>query len=500
MATHLLSTYYKQAGLNEDLPFAKNLKMPFAAFEHQVSGLNQALVHNRFGLFDEPGAGKSLVAQAWSIYYAHHGSKVVVVMPPTLLTQFYNTFSTNFVGFDNYFTKHVLNQPPKKRAELYADWYETEWPDMLLVSYQMFLREHREFMKAGYEVLCADEAHALKKSTSLIHSSVARFLGGKIEDTALLLMTGTPIPNTLEDTYGMIKLMSPKAYTNRKQWDRKHGVFVKKGNSADPNKKSWMELVGFQNQKELAKNMYRCARRILKNDVFSLDKPIIDYLPVTLDPTHLSLYKKLIKERFLELEEELIDATTAQSLRMKSLQMVTNPQRFKDAKIESSIVKTVTEKLDSIGIESKEKCVLVANFRHSIELLMETYAHLNPAVLYGGTKGPRQAQVDKFVKDETCRLVIIHPESGGVGIDGFQLVCKYMIFVEPTSVPGLFKQSSERLVRPGQKHVVNIWIVKALATVSPALIRNMLRKEGEAQQVNCDRTTMLAELMGQEAS
>ncbi len=496
MSKYTLADYYRAAGVEDSIPFAEDLEMQYEPWPHQVTGLNQSLVHNRYGLFDEPGIGKSLVMQAWVMFYAHYGNKVCVMMPPTLVEQFSGTFEENFKGSEKVFVKHLLTGGPKVRDRLYEEWFTEEWPDILLMSYQLFAKEHRVFIKAGYKVLCCDEAHALKNTSATISKSVARLLGGKMDDSALLLSTGTPVHNTLTDAYGMTKLMSPEIYPTKKNFERRHGVFVRKG-SNDPTKKSWMELIGYKDVETLNKNLYKCARRVLKDEVFNLKKPRIDYLHVELSKTHKTLYKKLIKERFLELEEEIIDATTASSLRMKTLQIVTTPQRFSDYKIKNNVLTTVTDTLNSIGIEHQEKCILVANFKGSIEMLMEEYSHLNPAVLYGGTKGPAQVQIDKFVKDNTCRLAIINPVSGGAGVDGFQKVCKYMIYVEPTSVPGLFNQCTERLVRPGQEHVVTVWIVKALATVSPKLISNMLRKTGEAIEVNRDKSTMLAELLGQ---
>ena len=232
---------------------------------------------------------------------------------------------------------------------------------------------------------------------------------------------------------------------------------------------------------------------------------MISEVLVNITKSHKGLYDKLVKEKMLELEDEIITAQTASSMRMKCLKIATNPLRFVDRTpkgkptrdIKNAVVEMIDEKLDEIG--SKEKCVLVCHFRDTVDMLDAHYQRkgYGTALLYGGTNGPIQKQIDAFVNDESCRLAIIHPESGGVGVDGFQQVCKYMIFVEPTSVPGQFIQTVDRLVRPGQRHVVTVWILKIVGTISPKMTRNMVRKAGDTQQVMQDKGSLLSELLDQ---
>ena len=76
-------------------------------------------------------------------------------------------------------------------------------------------------------------------------------------------------------------------------------------------------------------------------------------------------------------------------------------------------------------------------------------------------------------------------------------MCRYVIFAEPVSVPGEFKQASARVHRPGQAKVVTIYILKALGTIAPKLTKNMLSKEGETKHVMRDKQSVLDELLGE---
>ena len=86
---------------------------------------------------------------------------------------------------------------PATRKTLKEQWSESrQWPEILAMSYQMFAREYKALMEAGYCVLICDEAQALKESTSNIFAQVQDFIeqpGGAV----FISMTGTPIHNEI---------------------------------------------------------------------------------------------------------------------------------------------------------------------------------------------------------------------------------------------------------------------------------------------------------------
>ena len=510
-----LQHYLVQAGVRENLPFAKHIVMnpEMIPMKHQVTGLNQTLAFDRYGLYDEPGCGKTLIAQAAALYMAGYGNKVVVIMPPVLLEQFEEELDHTFYGWRDNVTFHALREGPDKREVLFEEWRHTGWPDIMAMSYQQFAKlpkpkkkKNKETGKmevagpcnpddnichvlkvAGYNYVIADEAHALKNPGSNQHKAV-KYLLGPVGNAGLLLMTGTPIPNELTDAYGLIDLVTPGKYASMRSFERLHCLYR-------TNDDGWSTLIGYQNRDVLSTHLYARARRVTKDKVLKLKKPQVIEVPVNLDPAHHKLYKKLVRERFLEVGDGIISAMNQQSLRQKSLQIVTTPENFTDTPVKNEIFTAVDQLMDSIGMHD-EKVVVFAHFRESVESLQAHFEKkkLNPAVVYGG-KGSNAAQVKKFLKDDTCRVLVANPRSGGVGLN-LQSVCRWVIFAEPTSVPGDFKQASERVHRRGQKGVVTIYILKALGTGSPQLTRNMLRKEGETMGIVKDNNSLLDELLG----
>lgn len=481
------------AGVQDDLPFAENVFLPDdpnrVPKKSQIEDVNLIMSQEnmRYGLFHKPGVGKSLPSQMVALYAAGLGNRVLVITLANLVDQFAASMKFWFSGCEKYFDIHTLNDTPAKRHKLYEQWDRKGWPQVLVMSYQMWLREHRSTENRGYEYLICDEAHALKNPASKTHKAVSKYLGAEGEK-GLLLMTGSPIHNELKDAYAMVKLITPKVYRSKKSFERIHCVFEWTG---------WGEkvLTGYKNENLLQKNLYLQGRMLTTDQVLDLKRPVYQIVPVKLDKKHKSLYDRLVNERFLEVGGEIIDALQAQSLRQKCLQMVINPHLFSDKPIRNASLEMIGDLLDSIGVEN-EKVMIFANYQASVRTIAEKFAHFNPVLMYG--KSNSKKSMKQFIEDPKCRIVVVHPESGGAGVDGFQNVSNYIICAEPVSVPGLFEQMVSRLRRSGQKKAVYVYILKAVGTIAPSLTRNMMEKGRVTANVTRDKKSVLAELLGQE--
>lgn len=516
MKPYLLSDMFRLAGVKNisksadyieiRLPptYGDETKTPNVPRPDQVAVLNMALKSNRFGNYSEPGVGKTVVAQAFALYWIFEGEKCLVVMPPILLEQFAESFSECFIGVDKFVKVHLLDEEPKKRTKLLTEWTEhNSWPEVLLVSYEMFLKLHLQ-LKGIYNVLIPDEAQNLKNHESKTFEAVETFLG-RWDETVLHLMTGTPAHRDLQDTFALIRLTNPSSYGGLREFQRKHCVYktiplkepkvitTKKGKQKTIT--SFTKLAGFKNIGDIHKALYQNGVRITKDKVSRLEAPVINIVPVKLSKEHKELYSRLSNERVLELEDRLISALEDQALRQKLLQIVTFPELFVDegVKIRNNILEGVDEILDGIDLVNT-KVIVFANYKQSVKYLAKRYEKYNPAILNGDVSN-KEVEKQKFLKDPTCRMLVANPESAGVGLN-LQSVCHNIIFAEPTAIPGDFKQAMDRVFRTGQFLRVNVWIMKALSTLSPKAIDSMLAREGAIQAVNRDRESLLSAIVG----
>jgi SNF2 family DNA or RNA helicase len=251
-------------------------------------------------------------------------------------------------------------------------------------------------------------------------------------------MTGSPIENNLTDAYGLIALLTPSRYGSYRSFERIHCLMTYG---------RFPQIIGYTNQDYAWESLYLKGRRVTKKEAVDLPPRLISEIQVSLASKHIELYKQLVTERVLELGDGVIDATTASSLYQKVQRMLICPESFYDGKwtTENTLITALDELIHSLG---GRKLLLFCWYTDSIRKLAMRYSHLNPATLYGEVTGKeREEQKQKFIGDESCKLMIMNPRSGGVGVDQLQTVCSHVAFIEPISVPGLLEQAANSVVR-----------------------------------------------------
>lgn len=508
---YTLHDFLRDAGVAAPAPQASVLPMAFVPRKDQVVGLNQLLLYNRFGLYDDPGVGKTVIMQGYSCHMVFEGNKVLLLMPPILLGQFLESLVDTFPGIDNHLSWHVMTDGPADREKLYDAWEQDRWPDLLLMSYEMFRnlttpkalpgtkRRGRPraamLLRRQYRVMVCDEAHELCGHDTKLHECVTWFLGEEHE-SALVLATGTPMPTTPLDAYGLISLTNQKAYQNYSQFERIHAEY-KMIRLRNPiirygRKITHQRIVDkVVRLEQIRKALYKRGRRIVKEQVLSLQTPTISEVPVTLSHEHLRLYKRLEKERIIELGGEIIaGGMNDQALRQALLRIVTNPEAFSTKPLENAVVGAARQLMADHQVQAPteegfpNKVILFCNLQNTALWLKEVFAEYQPAML-NGLVGNKDAERLRFLNDPNCRMLIANPESAGYGLN-LQHVSRLCIFVEPTSIPGQFKQAMERIYRGGQQGVCYVYILRAAGTIAPRATADMLERMADIERINRD--------------
>lgn len=525
-----LNQYLKLAGVERPLAFGDFIEIQLPddkggrtgePRDYQITGLNQALVRHWYGLWDDPGLGKTVMSQAWSIYWASEGYNTIVVTLATLIGQYVDDFEETFPGIEKYMRIERFDAAPAKRAEMMAEWEEKGWPQILVMSYDGFANlfkangeDPQWFYERGYRAMVADEVH---KRLCNVDTSLWKRIknwrdAGSVEplrppanETVFLPMSGTPIPRTLTDAYAIIELVNPGKYVGFKHFQREHcqyktvklaePIMTKDGRKVSQVK----QLVGYRNHDKVRGLLYENGRRMVKDQVLDLHRPNVRRVKVQLSEEHYRLYARLLKERYLELGDEVILAMNQQQLRQHALQLVSCPEMFITEEelqqgFRNAVMEAVLSWLEEANLE-EQKVILFFNRRESIKRYAAALDQYNPAVIYGDTGDPRakDRQRLKVLNDDTCRLLIANPRSAGAGLN-MQGVSHNVLFVEPTGVYGDFKQGLERVLRSGQKHVVDVGIIHALRTAAPKAIKNMLTAEMDIEQAVVDRSRLLEDL------
>ena len=493
MKPYTLAKYFKDALLPVVPEFSHDIVMRYKPFKHQIGDLNFLASFTRSGLLSEPGVGKTLPVQAYGLWLVGQGNKVIYVMPPVLVEQFRKSFAFNYQGYAEFASSGSLIGDPQTRADLMAKWGK-RWPDLLIMSYRMFVMYHLQLKNLDYNCVVVDEATALKNPGSQLHKAVKVFAGNPYKDSnGVVLMTGTPVDTNVIDAYGLIAVLNPNRYGSKKQFERIHCIFARK----DPDdQRSREQIVGYKNFDQLHVALFAQSRRVKKKDVSDLPPRLITEIPVTLGRAHRKLYDKLVNERIAEVGDAVLDMTEASAIYQALQRSLVSPESFTDDKFDNELLTTIDTLLETL--EGK-KVVMYCWYQSSIEKLRERYKHLNPATLYGKITGSRRdTEKMKFIENESCQLIIANPRSGGVGVDGFQDVSSHVIFAEVCPFVGVFQQSIDRLHRTGQKAgSVNVYVLVPTGTIAVKLRNDLLRKDSQQELVVRDKRMILSNLMGE---
>ena len=506
MGGYSLADYAKAGGLREIPGWAQDVKMAKVPRQYQIEALRFSLRRVRSGDYSDPGLGKSLPAQALALLRAAAGNKTVVLTPPRLNLQFFEAMQDDYAGHP--LSAEIYGGGLDERQAL-TDRYESEgWPDILVMAYRTFTGPGKErkravrkvadkggrpvnwrtFLARGYTMLIVDEAICIKSAQSQIHKACQGFVGRVEASNGLLLMSGQPLENTVEDLYGFLALLSPLQYGSFRQFERRHCVL-------DP-KSPFRKVLYYDNLDELHKNLYATGRRVAKADV--LDLPPVTYadVPVVLSKPHKALYEKLVEEMLLELPDgTMLDFTQAGKLYQATQRVLFSPESVTGSAVKDNAMLETLDEL--VGTLEGRKVMIGVWYQETVELLMRRLQAHNPVALYGGnTPAQTEAAKRRFIGDPACTVAITNFRSGGVGVDGLQTVCSHAVMAELIAVPGLFQQWVSRLDRSGQKEPVTVYLLVPKGTVAVKIRQSLLRKDETANTVIHDKKQLLKILLG----
>ena len=198
--------------------------------DYQARGVEwiSFLTDNGFGalLADDMGLGKTIQTIAWILRgqgsgvrsqesgVSSHGSgvrgqagRVLVVAPLTLLSNWRHEFAKFAPSLRVYVhqgdMRHVGSGFKKAAAEA----------DVVVTSYALIVRDHREFAEVEWDGIVLDEAQAIKNPDT--HAARAiRALGVRRR----LALTGTPIENGVADIWSLEEFLNPGLLGDRKSF------------------------------------------------------------------------------------------------------------------------------------------------------------------------------------------------------------------------------------------------------------------------------------------
>lgn len=328
----------------------------------------------------------------------------------------------------------------------------------------------REAMRCGdvppwhrtgtWDLVIADESHRIQNR----HSSNRRVLN-LIEASNKLALSGTPAGNKPQGLWSTLNWLWPKRYRGFWDWAGLYLIIAeKKINRYD----TVQEIVGEKHPGSTFTDIPCVVRWRTQEVADQLPEVIERIIPVTMGPKQRKIYDDFERDAFAWLDEQpvITDLPITQRIRLRQAALGQIKATKADPGVDIDFTKTGEQPKISVIKEiisdlPEDEPVLI--FTHSAKWALMCAEALDrdfgPARAWTGALSKAQRTALKSDFGKGVRVIVAQVASIAEGVDGLQFVCRCEIWASPSEDGLMNEQAKARLHRPGQKQVVQRWLL-----------------------------------------
>ncbi|MCX6937987.1 MAG: DEAD/DEAH box helicase [Verrucomicrobia bacterium] len=412
-------------------------------------------------LADEMGLGKTAQAIALLSAIAHAAPEKKrqpsLVVCPASLVENWRREAARFAPALRVFVHHGSNRLPSVAAA--SDY------DMFITSYGTLGRDSELFSEIDLATLIADEAQHAKNRRSL-NARALRSLHAR----SRLLLTGTPVENSLEDLRTLFEIVLP-GYVDAK-------LPASAGSGVKTTDRDWQDE---RLRRQTAPYILRRTKSAVATELPPKIEQVIHCTPTS---EQLSLYNEYQRKSEDQLNALAADGASENSQRMATLtqllrlrQICCDPRLVEQmAEASSSSKLEAFRELLAEAVDDGHRLLVFSQFTSLLGLLRDeldkqelTYCYLD-----GSTpQKQRQAEVDRYNTSPDIPVFLISLKAGGTGLNltGADTVVHF----DPWWNPAAEAQATDRAHRIGQTKVVTSYKLICTGTVEEKVM--MLQDE-----------------------
>jgi len=282
-----------------------------------------------------------------------------------------------------------------------------------------------------WDMVVADEVTVLKSTRTVQGSARGKALMAVAftEVKRWVGLTGTPAPNGLEDLYGQMLFIDRGARLGKSYSAFENRWFgFQRANDARTAHKTHVKRVAFPHaQAEIQGLIKDVCLSLDPKDWFPIDEPVVNNIYVDLPKAARLIYQNMERDLFAEIRGYDVEAFDAATKSIKLLG-VANGSVYTGAETEvtedlSHWVEIHTEKLDALESIITEACgapILVAyHFKPDLARIL----HRFPQAVH-----IKSIDSEAAFKAGKIAVGVVHAQSVGHGVDGFQNVTSTLVF------------------------------------------------------------------------
>ncbi len=437
--------------------------MKFIPHRYQEYAIQKIIDTDYVALFLEMGLGKTVstltaIDQLLHDYFAVE--RVLVIAPLRVADDTWARETAKWDHLQHLRISKVLGSADQRRRALRTD------ADIYVVN-----RENVEWLVSEYgskwpfDMVVVDESSSFKNHQSKRFKALRRV---RPLIRRMVLLTGTPAPNSLIDLWPQIYLLDQGVRLGKTIGAYRDRYFI-------PGERSGHVVYNWKQKQEAEQRIYDAIADIAVSmkaeDWLELPGRIDRDVPVRLTGSAAALYKKLERELLIEYADADVVAQTAAVLSNKLLQMASGAvydemrgiKQIHDAKLDA---------LEDIVEAAQGKPVMVFyNYQHSLSRLQERFPQAR--ILRKGKDGNEDIQA--WNSDE-IPLLLLHPKSAGHGLNLQESSCQTVVWYDQIWSLEEDQQANARVYRQGQTRPIVVLRLVAEGTMDEEAVAALARK------------------------
>lgn len=438
-----------------------------------VQWLNR-LTSMEFGalLADDMGLGKTITALAFHLQHTQHTpGPTLVLCPKSVVDHWRAEIAKHAPG-----TPVLLYRGPDRSLTGLTD------ATIAVTTYGVLIKDFQELREVKWGRVIADEAQAMKNPMTKTAQRARHLTGARVA------LTGTPVENDPGELWAILDWANPELFSSRTQFNALYTRPL-----AAP-----AEACGKQHAVDRFHRLIRpFIQRRLKSDPtlgLTLPKRTETTHQVPLSPEQIGLYEALSRDSLRQLRDDPSRARRGTSvLRLINgmRKVCISPTHYLDEPLDTVLSDPEEAARRAPKLQALHDLLRTAREQRESSLVFTTYAaadkllcayltakKFQPLVFDGSLSPQQRTTVLDAFKATTGGVLILTPQSGGVGLDLTH--ANHVIHYNRLWNPAAEQQANDRAHRIGQNRDVTIHYLVAANSIEERITEILRRKRDMA--------------------
>jgi SNF2 family DNA or RNA helicase len=345
--------------------------------------------------------------------------------------------------------------------------------DLVITTYGVMRSDDDLFKEFEFHYIILDESQAIKNTFSATARAVM-----KLRAKNKLVLTGTPIENSITDLWSQMNFVNPGLLGSYQFFTDHYVIPIEKHGDMEQTRRLQMLVKPF---------IMRRTKAMVATDLPAKTEHL-RYCIMT--EAQEKLYEETKSFYRNEILKSMTDRTFSKSKLsilqgLSKLRQISNHPRMNDAEYEGGSGKfdDVTN-LAQTAIAEGHKVIMFSQFVKHLDVYRKYFdeQNINYQYLDGQTQAlDRKKIVDHFQKEESVKLFLISLKAGGFGLN--LTAADYVFLLDPWWNPAVERQAQDRSYRIGQDKNVFIYKFISKGTIEEKILQLQLRKTDLAESI-----------------